>query len=378
MKIRKITKIDKLILGFFVDLATTLPPVIFTLPTFFLFPTFMTLFLLIIGLIEGSLFFYTICTFEDIKYLKNCINGFLKPFSKCEFIEFQLEDYIFDNLKNFQEKKSFRFAILLQNLRIKIRHDSRIFVIKRGLSESVPSQLVSYETFFNTPSMIFIRDEPDKSSFLNRFFLYHEIGHSSFENNYSRRLSHLGWKFSVITFFWALINLEPGILTYSFLGGFLILLIVSFIFNELFVIPHQRFLEEVSADLFSISCLSNDERTKLKNYLMKIGNLPNDRLLTKEQNMQRFSIILEQIKEFEILKTFDRPINALYSIASGYNLFLLGAYTIFLGFYSRMPTIGSLVMNIISTLSLFFIMISFELKKKLLTIECQNIISGNI
>ena len=227
------------------------------------------------------------------------------------------------------------------------------------------------------PSLIFVRDEPEKVKPLGRFFIYHEVGHASWQNNVARRFSEIGWKFFILPVFWAIINLKAGIFSYALLGIYILLLVFAYPTFK-FVLPRfTKPIDEAGADLFSVSCLSNDEREKLINYLSEAGKLPNDPLLTSGQNSDRYSLLMSHLEQMRSNYQPNDSIIMIHSKTASYYLFILSMLVPVMGFLSREPSFMSLCANVVCLLILISVAIGIEVRKQTLSTEVQSVIQKN-
>lgn len=374
MNYRRTSRLEGILLADYVDAVTALSPAVFSLPTLFLFPSIESIGIILLGALIGTIFFSALCTLEDIKRLKNCLSGFLSPFCKCDFSEYHVQDFSSRGTKISRETEGMNASFFGYQAQLNLRRDIFIYVVKRGKSTIVPTQMTSYETF-NAPSYIFVRDEPEKITPLGRFFIYHEVGHASWQNNVSRRFSHIGWKFFLLPVFWGIINLKPSLLSFFMLAAYILVLFIIYLLYK-FVLPHQlRPIEEAGADLFSISCMSQQERSELIDYLTKANQLPKDQLLTNEQNFGRYHLLLDHLENLKSSLEEDNPIIMIHSKTASYYLLVLAILVPIMGLLSRVPSINLLCISAVCLLVFISIGLSLENKKKGLVGEIQRILS---
>jgi len=159
----------------------------------------------------------------------------------------------------------------------------------------VTFQWVSYR-FLTRHSYIFVSDAPeelnDRNSAVARYKILHELGHVSADN-----VQIIGTMrgFQLNSCFFPLlcvINLDINLISLLFIIIYIILTIVSLYFWEHQTV-NSKLLEEINADQFAISHLSQNNKLRLSTILRQT-RIP-DSSLSEKQNNYRHSQLLEKL-----------------------------------------------------------------------------------
>jgi hypothetical protein len=369
--VRSFSLIDYLITQY-TSLVGTFSPGVFSLPAVFLYSSIESVGSCLVGTVLGLLFFVVLESLEDIQRQKELLSGYLTRFLNCSFYRFHTDD--------FADKESpIRFevdsipVVISGAIRINLKRDIRVYVVKRGRSHLVPCQLVAYESSGGSlsPSLVFVRDEPDKITPLGRFFIYHEVAHTSWRHMLTSSFSYWQWKLFILPVFWAIINLQPSLFSFAVLAFYVLLLIIVQPIYKHFL-QQQRFVAEISADQFALSCLSDKDQQALAQYLYRVGKLPKDPKLTDSQNSNRSTLLLQNLSKVKNLSGANSPIQFFFSLPTIYLLFPFAILTLVMGFLSRTPSTTLVCGNSILLVIIFSIYIWLYWKKSKLQQEIES------
>ncbi len=258
----------------------------------------------------------------------------------------------------------------------RLNRDIQVYVVKRGRSPVVPSQMAAYESVQVTfPSFIFIRDEPDKITPLGRFFVYHEFGHASWRQQDTRITSRFGWEFFLFPLPWVIISLQFNPISLVGLVLYVLLLTTTYpIYRYLLQISH--FFEEINADRFARSFLSCTNQKALAEYLSAAGQLPKDSSMNDEQNLERSKRLLQDLRKEENSSGPNSP-RVVYAYPIGIICLqlLFAIFILIMGFLNRPPSIVFLCCNFMFLTILFGILIWLFEKRSRLREEIKSYLS---
>lgn len=362
------------LLSQFVDLSMALSPTLFSLPSLILFPSIRSVVLIVLSVLAGGFSASIIARKDDVKRLKDCIQGYLAPFSKCEFIKYKVSDYATSSSLLLQETEQPLISFMGHKARIKsLKPDVRIYVVKKGNSKIVPMQITAFQTFGGL-SFIFLRDDPKQITPIGRFFMYHEVGHASIQQEYARRITKLGWQFFLLPTIWIAINMRFTTASLLILALYLLLIGLTFLVSRSVVSRHLKLTEEVGADFFSINSLSHDDKKSLLDYLMNAQKLPQDQLLSDEQNQGRYKIVLEILKRQISNNKTKLPLNVPLNTTMLISMSALGLFFPVLGFYSHDPSTYGIIISGIFVLALYVSLIKLVTYRKRLIRYIESIV----
>lgn len=235
----------------------------FYLPTIFIYPSVISVAMCLTGAIASILFYSMLMSLEDLKRLKELLSGYLEKFSKCEFHQFQISDYVEENSQIGSEVSADYFKLFGRKFKYYWKRNIQIYVVKQGKSSVLPSQLATYEYLQpSLPCFIFVRDEPSDITPIGRYYIYHEIGHASLPVANIRIDALLGWKLLMISAILAIIGLQPNIISFSIFGVYILCLALSHRSYGRWL-EELLLLEEINADQFAVRCLSNKSKLDL-------------------------------------------------------------------------------------------------------------------
>lgn len=217
-------------------------------------------------------------------------SGYLLPFSGCTFKRIQLSDCI--DKGHFEVVLSQRHHyVQLRSLGIEphLDDDLQLYIVRRSENSIVPSTLTAYSTALGA-TFIFFRDHPDQMPAHARFLLFHEIGHAIGKSAFiGVRQSYFG-KALLGGWAWALVMVLPGINLAGLLSILASGVCISLLWVRAYQLKQKSSLQnEHAADEFAVSCLSQGELSRLKEFLQVLEI--NDALLTAAENAQRMHAI---------------------------------------------------------------------------------------
>jgi len=314
----------------YIYLVMLVSPGIFSFPSLFLNPSIESTVVFFTGIVFGLLFYVTLDNVVYIRLQKNLLSGYLSLYSGCGFHKFQIEDFSKgSNLANEIHKSDLHRIINIDKLKLNII----VYVVKRGDSQIVPSQLVAFISTNGLldPSYIFVRDKPEEITPVGKFFLYHEISHASYQGSITRQTNYR-WILFIVTIFWAIINLKYSILSVLILAFFVLLFGIVALYY--FKMKNSHFLEEIAADQYALSFLSENELQSLADYLNIAGKLPRNPKLSESLNLKRSKVLIEEIEKIKNKQDLYKYPPVILSTVLFYLLGLLAILTPVMGFFS--------------------------------------------
>jgi membrane protein YdbS with pleckstrin-like domain len=318
----------------FSSITATFAPGVFSLVGVFLNPSIRSVGVFLIGTMLGLMFSVVTGYYEDINLQRKTLEGYLKRFSKCNFKSYPISDYSTNEMLLQPELDNYPISTKAQ---IRLKRDIKIYVVERGQSQVLPSQMAAYPSFYGT-SFIFVRDSPDKINPLGKFFIFHEFAHSAWRNMASSSFTNWGWKLFALSLLWAVINIQPSLTSFILLAGYVLLIVLlQPIIRQLLI--KQHYVEEISADHFSIRCLSQKDLIALSNYLQAANGLPRDLSLSESQNLERSNILIKDAEQVINSTEYNNtPILFVFTRLSIYLSFLLALPVPIMGYFSRSPS----------------------------------------
>lgn len=232
------------------DILRVNPVLVFQTIAFVRSPSVVSFLLIPLGLIAGHLF-VNIIQNAKISYVRySILPGCVKKYAGCTYSMYSVREYLSEEA--FRDISDFFGATFIRffDRNASLENMVKIYVIKKGTSAVVPSQLICYPVSLFA-SHIFVRDEPGKAGPSQRFQILHEIGHTQFR--------------MLVEDFSTMVGLTPlffylcwlaGIVVWSsaLLVPLLCFVAVMILFNEdrKLRIEQMRLKDEILADTFAI------------------------------------------------------------------------------------------------------------------------------
>ncbi|MBD2214772.1 hypothetical protein H6G27_33735 [Nostoc linckia FACHB-104] len=269
--------------------------------------------MLILGLVRNVLFNNIIAGIDSCFKHSIIIDGYIQKFSDCRYIKYSLRDYIDENA--FKQANEFSFWRFARDLGWKvgtknIEEEIQILVVKKGASGVCPSQLATYTVPFDN-SYIFVRDEPDKIKGVGKFFVYHEVGHTLYTTTRHKLRLVISNKTFFFFLFWSLWTV-----IWTFQS---ILVAVCLVLTSITMLREwkrrfnaSRLEDEMWADIFAISALSDEDRIRVARFFLRYP-LPPDPDLDKQQNSLRFEHLNQNLALAEDNKTKENNIPRMFT-----------------------------------------------------------------
>ena len=198
-------------------------------------------------------------------------------------------------------------------------------------------------------SYIFIRDEPDSIKPIGRYFIHHEIGHTLFTAARHQVRILYGNRTIILFAVWFLLTAQWNLET-ALIEVLLILAATYVSFQYRQSSQKSRLEDEVWADNFAISSLSENDKKKLLSFFSKYP-FPADSALSDEQNKSRSEYLLKNLQsslenkkinvndKFPEIFAYDNASQA-YSLLSVY---ISAALIFFIALVAPSPTTSSLI-----------------------------------
>ena len=117
-----------------------------------------------------------VCGYRDIVRSKKQLYDYLNEFKTCRFKLYHADEVIPNHIIR---------ALIERGLLPKIA----VYKVSAGASGVAPSGLKVFTASAGEPTYVFLRDNPDKLNAIQRFCLYHELGHADW-NSRALRLDH--------------------------------------------------------------------------------------------------------------------------------------------------------------------------------------------
>ncbi|MBA4319043.1 MAG: hypothetical protein C0412_11650 [Flavobacterium sp.] len=369
MDFRILSKFENLLL-IVIDYGTAFGPAIVSIAIFLTHPSWSSFSLLVLSFLSGILMFSIIQSSNVKKRMKDCLSGFAVPFSKCKFTEYPISDFSNSNTVLENEISGVPFFFAKKTHYLLIKRNIRIFVVKKGESQVVPADICTYEGDFGIPSLIFIRDEPNKINVSTKFYILHEIGHASYQNATTRAYSRSGWKFFIYPFLWCLLLFRYSIV--SIVLSLVFLLVLSLSIKRSKEIHSFSYQEELGADLYAIRCLTEEERNYLKDYIRIAGSFPYSPTKKNPQNVKRGLNLAYLIEHFSDVAPTHKPSSFMVDIYTVRYLSILSFLLFFMGLTCKQPPKFILSLFTFVAVFLLFILVvqlvqGFELLNKIET-----------
>lgn len=365
------------IASFYAVLVVLFPLGFFYLPTLILNPSLISVLLCLEGFLIGLLCYVSLLYYEDKKRLKELISGYLEPFGSCDFYKYEISDYAPKSSTIQMEASKFSFSISGHTYWLNLFRNIYVYVVKRGRSSIVPSQLVAYETLEGSShSYIFIRDEPTKILPIGKFFIYHEIGHASWDNATFRIIEILGWKLFLLPIFGIIIVLQPNILSIGSLVIYISLLLIMYPFYNRWL-KYSRLIDELNADKFALRFLSEEDREDLLN-LIASGNLPKDKSMNDLENIDRSEFLMADLRK--IVNSKGNDYLPEYLISKPINNFLITFAILVpvIGIFHRTQSMRIIYLNFFLVFILIVLILWSVYKRNVLQKEIESRLSNSI
>lgn len=181
-----------------------------------------------------------------------------------------------------------------------------VYKVNQGNSSVMPSGLKVFASFANEPTRIFIKDKPQELNFLQKFMIYHELGHSDWDSSsvYMEKNLLKNNLFSLIFFFIFYVSLffmpfNSYNIT-SIVMLFTPLIFVLFFNNYLLSSNVFKLMDEINADQFAIIRYAmdypNDFNKATELYSQKILQTQRHPDGEKELRLNVFNKLVKKIK----------------------------------------------------------------------------------
>lgn len=291
--------------------------------------------LLLVGVFTAFMLLFLLLKLDSVRRKKELISGYLTKFSKCRFIKYHVNDYFTDNPFFADNYNKYPFvADKNYNLRLKNTH---IYVVKRGESLYVPTQLAAYQLSIDEddPCYLFVRDEPDQITITGKFFIIHEIGHASKSHAVVDWLSRIAWKVYAFQLPWILINQNLDPISIGLTGVYVLLLSITFPIHKK-IISAQQMISELNADTFAVRFFYQYDKQALNNYIDFVGEFPRDTSLDIHENMIRYINLLE--RQDELNNPELKPAMLVFPKYSPYVVLPLALLIPLMGYFGREPS----------------------------------------
>lgn len=328
---------NQLFLFFFVQ-----PLFLFQLVILIRFPSWFTFGILIITWVFNAFFIGSDSLLSVYSTRKSLFLGFLIKFRKCIYTRYEVLDYLkgkaYEKVGNLSHPAMIRKTPFVPKYNTKLKDFIRIYTVKKGVSNELPKQLAAYSLPF-WGAYIFVRDEPEKTKTVAKFFICHEVGHI---------LNNLALKKSVL-----FTNNKPLILflIWSFfainwtyeskcLVAILCLLIISVAKDWNNKLSNFKLEEEVFADSFALECMSVEEKEEIRTRFFNVLP-PVDSSMSYEQN---------KIRKFyfeDALNNKPSSIINAFSIYPPFQILIIQVIILLLATYANEPTMTILTSYII-------------------------------
>lgn len=322
------------------------PVIFFHIFVLIKFTSFISLIILFEAALANILFNNILTGFDCFIKLSQFFVGFIEKFYDCKFTPYSIKDYLDDDI--LQQAYEYSFASISRNLGWKfmsenIEENINILVVKKSPSNIVPKQLTTYSIPFDK-AYIFVRDNPDKIKGVGKFFVYHEIGHTLYIASREKMRVLIGNKTLLFFLFWSL-----WFVNWSYQSC---LIAIALIISSITMLKEwNRRIDEINledemwADVFAISSLSEEERVKVSKYFSRYP-FPPDSRMNKQQNdlrVQNLKLNLEKTdksdsktnKNIPRLFTFDNKFN----IYAPLDIVTTGILVMALVSYSKIPAV---------------------------------------
>lgn len=260
-------------------------------PIFFYQATVLTCFfswpaaaLLVSGYLTNFIFVALVATSSLLAQRSILVASYLKEFQECSYKKHKVEDYLSSEAFARANELSFQKALNTIGFSMyNFAHDVKIFAVKKGRSKRRPLQLKAYSVPY-LYSYIFLWTDPEQTQGLQKFFVYHEVGHVLREPVLAKARLSSGNKslfFFLIWVSWTTTwTLHTALIFTALITVFLVL---SSEWKAR--IQSHRLKDEMAADYFALKSLTEEERLIVAKYF-STHPLPHDVSL-QENNRRR-------------------------------------------------------------------------------------------
>jgi hypothetical protein len=224
---------------------------------------------------------------------KNLTDNFLQ----CDFTQYPCNAYLDETTLKRADSESFQATLRIAYGKLyDFQRDTQIYVVGRGASKNVPLQLFAYAIPYLV-SYIFLRDEPSRLRIPAKYFVRHEIGHVLRRPQYARSFLWLANRALFFSLFWIAWCLSWSPQTAVL---FALLLVTAFSLRSEIRRRIERFRlsDEISADAFALSTLSQEELHRVEELSAK-GLFLADNDLSPEDNVIRHAFFQENIRRLK-------------------------------------------------------------------------------
>ena len=174
----------------------------------------------------------------------------------------------------------------------------KAFIVKKGGGDKIPAQIKAYNATGGVSTYVYLRDEPDKLNFVQRFQLYHELGHSA-KNS---RFGNLGRETTVLSILLIVlfaivmpVDLTPvsGMLL---LTSIVVYIVVCYIGN---LSKASILADEINADQFALVYFGMQERENLEDAarIYRNSNIKSDKLFSDNMLRERLRVFDDTLEK---------------------------------------------------------------------------------